>query len=378
MKIMYKNFLIVLLAAVAFGCNEPQTKEKSEAPAVWDAAKANEWYAQQGWLVGANYITGSAINQLEMWQAETFDTASINRELGLAASIGMNTMRVFLHDLLHQQDPEGFFNRMETFLQIAERHNIRIMFVLFDSVWDPFPALGKQRDPKPHVHNSGWVQSPGIKVLQDTTQYARLEAYVTETVKKFAGDKRVVCWDVWNEPDNPNVSAYGPVELKNKVDFVLPLLEKVFTWARAAAPQQPLTSGVWTGDWTADSTLSPLEKLMIAESDVISFHTYDDSAAVEKRIAQLQRYNKPLLCTEYMARPRNSTFQRILPIFKKHKVAAYNWGFMEGKSQTNYPWDTWQKQYTAEPDVWFHDVFRKNGEPYRKEETDFIRQIIKE
>ncbi|RPE05746.1 1,4-beta-xylanase [Chitinophaga lutea] len=376
---MYKQFLVALSAAALFSCGQPQTKETETAQTgVWDAAKANEWYAKQGWLVGANYITGSAINQLEMWQAETFDTAAVDRELGLAAGIGMNTMRVFLHDLLHQQDPEGYFKRMEQFLQIADKHKIRIMFVLFDSVWDPNPVAGKQRDPRPHVHNSGWVQSPGIKVLQDSTQYPRLEKYVTETVKKFANDPRVVCWDVWNEPDNPNVSAYGPVELKNKVDYVLPLLGKVFAWARAAAPVQPLTSGVWAGNWEADSTLKPIERLMIAESDVISFHTYDDSTEVEKRIAQLKRYQKPLICTEYMARPRNSTFESILPIFKKHKVAAYNWGFIEGKSQTNYPWDTWTKQYTAEPELWFHDIFRKNGEPYRQTEVDFIRQITKQ
>ncbi len=377
---MYKQFLVALSAAALFGCGQPQQKKETEtAPTgVWDAAKANEWYGKQGWLVGANYITGSAINQLEMWQAETFDTAAIDRELALAAGIGMNTMRVFLHDLLHQQDPEGYFKRMEQFLQIADKHHIRIMFVLFDSVWDPNPVAGKQREPKPHVHNSGWVQSPGIKVLQDSTQYPRLEKYVKETVGKFASDPRVVCWDVWNEPDNPNVSAYGPVELKNKVDFVLPLLGKVFAWARAAAPVQPLTSGVWAGNWEADSTLKPIEKLMIAESDVISFHTYDDSTEVEKRIAQLKRYQKPLICTEYMARPRNSTFASILPIFKKHKVAAYNWGFIEGKSQTNYPWDTWTKQYTAEPELWFHDIFRKNGEPYRQQEVDFIRQTIKQ
>lgn len=377
---MYRKFLVALSAAAVMSCGQPQQKQEKETAAtgVWDAAKANEWYGKQGWLVGANYITGSAINQLEMWQAETFDTASIDRELALAAGIGMNTMRVFLHDLLYEQDPQGLFDRMETFLQIADKHKIRIMFVLFDSVWDPFPALGKQRDPKPHVHNSGWVQSPGIKVLQDSTQYPRLEKYVTETVKKFANDKRVICWDVWNEPDNPNVSAYGTVELKNKVDYVLPLLKKTFAWARAAAPEQPLTSGVWSGNWAADSTLKPIEKVMIEESDVISFHSYDDSTDVEKRIAQLQRYGKPLICTEYMARPRNSTFESIMPIFKKHHVGAYNWGFIEGKSQTNYPWDTWTKQYTAEPDVWFHDIFRKNGEPYRQQEVDFIKQITKQ
>lgn len=370
---MQRLLLLILLAAALGSCGT--TEQKTAAPEKWSVEKANEWYARQDWPVGANYITSSAINQLEMWQAETFDTAAINTELGHAASIGMNTMRVFLHDLLYEQDSAGLFNRMETFLQIASRHNISIMFVLFDSVWDPFPALGKQRDPKPHVHNSGWVQSPGIKVLKDSTQYPRLEAYVKNTVKRFAQDDRIICWDVWNEPDNPNVSAYGHVELENKSDYVLPLLQKTFEWARSVQPEQPLTSGIWTGDWTSDSTLSPIARLMIEESDIISFHTYDDSLSVEQKIQQLQRYQRPLLCTEYMARPRQSTFQSILPIFRKHKVAAYNWGFAEGKSQTNYPWDSWKKTYTAEPELWFHDIFRKDGTPYIQEEVDFIRQM---
>ncbi len=383
---MYKKLFLVCSAAAIFGCGQSQKQETKETQnedtpvtaTVWDAAKAGEWYAKQDWLVGANYITSSAINQLEMWQAETFDTAAIDRELSLAAGIGMNTMRVFLHDLLHQQDPQGFFQRMEQFLEIADKHHIRIMFVLFDSVWDPNPVAGKQRDPKPHVHNSGWVQSPGIKALQDSTQYPRLEKYVTETVKKFASDKRVVCWDVWNEPDNLNQSAYGAVELKNKADFVLPLISKVFAWARSAAPEQPLTSGLWAGDWSEEATLKPIEKVMITESDVISFHSYDDSTEIEKRIIQLERYGKPLICTEYMARPRKSTFESIMPILKKHKVGAYNWGFIEGKSQTNYPWDSWSKRYTAEPPLWFHDIFRKNGTPYLQKEVDFIKNMVKQ
>ncbi|GEP93784.1 cellulase family glycosylhydrolase [Chitinophaga cymbidii] len=379
---MIKHTWTLLLGAMTlFACQSGQKKAASAGNAdstatrtVWTAEQANNWYKDQPWLVGANYITSSAINQLEMWQAETFDTAAIDKELGLAASIGMNTMRVFLHDLLYTQDPEGLFQRMETFLGIAAKHNIRIMFVLFDSVWDPFPVAGKQREPKPGVHNSGWVQSPGLKILEDSAAFNKLEGYVTETIKRFGKDKRVVCWDVWNEPDNPNKSAYGTVELQNKAEYVLPKLKKTFEWARAANPEQPLTSGVWIGDWTPEK-ISPISQLMLEQSDIISFHTYDDTTEVEKRIAILQQLGKPLVCTEYMARPRNSTFFAILPIFKKHNIGAYNWGFAEGKSQTNYPWDSWQKPYKEEPKPWFHDVFRKNGEPYSKEETEFIKSI---
>lgn len=383
MKMLKINFLLIILGIGLQHCtssarqeeNTDELQDKPQARAVWTEEKANAWYADQGWLVGSNYNPASAINQLEMWQAASFDTAAINKEIGWAADMGMNSMRVYLHDLLWVQDSTGFLERMDTFLQIADRHNIKPMFVLFDSCWDPFPALGEQREPKPHVHNSGWVQSPGADALTDPSQYPRLERYVKGTVSHFANDGRVLAWDVWNEPDNTNDRAYGQVELKNKVDYVLPLLEKTFVWARTVNPTQPLTSGIWIGEWSTHGKLSPMETMQIEQSDVISFHNYDGPEEFEKRINWLQRYNKPLLCTEYMARPNGSTFQGFLPIAKKYNIGMYNWGFVDGKTQTKYPWDSWDKQYTSEPDVWFHEVLRADGAPYRQEEVELIKEL---
>jgi hypothetical protein len=350
-------------------------EQSAQARTIWSKEKANQWYAQQPWLVGCNFITSTAINELEMFQAETFDTATIDKELGWAASLGMNTVRVYLHDLLWQQDSTGFRDRLETFLDIARRHNIKPLFVLFDSCWDPFPQTGKQRDPKPHVHNSGWVQSPGYKALQDSTQYPRLEQYVKGVVASFASDTMVLGWDIWNEPDNPNLSSYGSVELPNKVDYVLPLLRKAFEWARSANPSQPLTSGVWAGDWSSPEKLKPIEKLQLEQSDVISFHNYENAESFEKCIKWLQAYGRPILCTEYMARGNGSFFKTSLPIAKKYKVAAYNWGLVDGKSQTKYAWDSWKKQYTSSPDLWFHDIFHQDGTPYKPEETALIKEL---
>jgi hypothetical protein len=225
------------------------------------------------------------------------------------------------------------------------------------------------------VHNSGWVQSPGQNALKDPGQYPRLERYVKGVVKRFARDKRVLVWDVWNEPDNMTGPSYEKVELPNKVALVIPLLERSFVWARAANPSQPITSGIWVGDWSSHDKLKPIEKIQLEQSDIISFHNYDNGPEFEKRITWLQRYGRPLLCTEYMARPNNSTFQSFLPIAKKHNVAMYNWGFVDGKTQTIYPWDSWTKTYTAEPPLWFHDIFRSDGTPYRAEEVQLIREL---
>ena len=329
--------------------------------------------------MGSNYIPATAINQLEMWQSGTFDPQRIDLELGWAESLGMNTMRVFLHDLPWQQDAAGFRQRIDTFLKIASKHKIRPMLVLFDSCWDPQPQLGKQRPPTPGVHNSGWVQSPGAKALEDPAQYARLEAYVKGVVGAFANDKRIIAWDLWNEPDNMNTSSYEKLEPANKAALVLALLPRTFEWARATHPKQPLTSGVWKGDWSAPERLSAMEKVQLDLSDVISFHNYDAPEQFKKRVEWLEAYNRPIFCTEYMARGNKSTFDGILPIAKEHKVAAINWGLVAGKTQTYLPWDSWEKPYTDhEPAVWQHDIFRTDGTPYRQEEAGFIRTMIRE
>jgi hypothetical protein len=342
----------------------------------WTEKEAADWYAKQPWLVGSNYIPANAINELEMWQADTFDAKRIDLELGWAESIGLNTMRVFLHDLPWQQDAAGFRKRIDTFLQIAAKHHIKPLFVLFDSCWDPQPRTGKQHAPTPGVHNSGWVQSPGAKALQDATQYPRLEAYVKGVVGAFAKDERVLAWDIWNEPDNGNGGSYQDLEPKNKNELVIALLPQAFAWARTAHPTQPLTSGVWKGDWSVAQKLEPGAKIQLEMSDIISFHSYDKPEVFEKRVLSLQQYHRPLFCTEYMARGNGSTFQGTLPIAKKYNVAAINWGLVAGKAQTYLPWDSWQHPYTdREPAVWFHEIFRTDGAPYSAEEAAFIKQM---
>lgn len=345
----------------------------------WTPEKAREWYRAQPWLVGANYNPASAINQLEMWQADSFDPKRIDLELGWAEEIGMNTMRVYLHDLLWQQDPEGFKKRIDEFLTIAAKHKIRIMFVLFDSVWDPNPQLGKQRDPRPGVHNSGWMQNPGAKALQDPAEHARLEAYVKGVVGAFAKDDRILAWDIWNEPDNENHGSYNDKEPKNKVELVAALLPKTFAWAREAGPTQPLTCGVWKGDWTTVEKMTPVERMQLDLSDIITFHSYDSPSEFERRINTLKRYDRPIICTEYMARGNGSTFLTTIPVALKHDVGVYNWGLVQGKTQTHLPWDSWQRPYTdREPSIWFHEVFRTDGKPYIPEEVTYLKRVIAE
>jgi hypothetical protein len=362
------SIVALLLVAPRLGAAEPNQR--------WTEERANQWYAGQPWPVGANFLPSDAVNELEMWQASSFNPKEIDRELGWAEGIGMNTMRVFLHNLMWQQDPAGFRHRLDQFLAIASAHHIKPIFVLFDSCWDPDPALGPQRPPIPGVHNSGWVQAPGRAILKDPRQYPELRSYVEGVVGAFANDPRVLAWDVWNEPDNGNDSSYGKLEPANKQALVLALLPQVFAWARSQHPSQPLTSGVWTGDWSSLEKMSPMARIQIEQSDVISFHNYDWPEGFERRVHELEQFHRPLICTEYMARGAGSTFDTILPLAKKYHVGAVNWGLVKGKSQTYLPWDSWQRPYVLiTPTVWFHDVFYENGTPYRQREVEILKAM---
>lgn len=372
--------ILVLLAFVCLTLSQTYAQQGR-----WTAEKANAWYAKQPFLFGPNYNPANAINELEMFQAETFDPKTIDKELGWAEAMGVNTLRVFLHDLLWQQDPEGFKKRLDQFLTICQKHKIRPMLVLFDSCWDPYPKLGKQRDPQPGIHNSGWLQSPGAAALTDVSQYPRLEAYVKGVIGAFKNDQRILLWDLWNEPDNTNNNSYGDENLKQepkgKPEIVTRLLPEVFRWARAAGPAQPLTSGVWIlwagHDWSNPAKWSAMEKVQFENSDIITFHNYMELPAFEKSIKDLKKLGRPVICTEFMARGAGSKFQTHMPAAKREKVGMICWGFVAGKTQTNLPWDSWQKPYVnREPAVWHHEILRPDGSPYDPAEVAAIKQAM--
>jgi hypothetical protein len=368
---IFLAFILFLLCSLAF----PQSIQITR----WTEQRANDWYAKQPWMVGSNFIPKNAINELEMWQQATFDPGEIDKELGWAEAMGMNTMRVFLHDLLWQQDPAGFRNRIDQFLTISARHHIRPLFVLFDSCWDPLPQLGPQRPPIPGVHNSGWVQSPGAKALADPAQIPRLKSYVQGLVGAFAQDDRILGWDVWNEPGSDTTGSYPRTEMKmeDKIARVTFLLPQAFEWAREMNPIQPLTSGVYEVDTSADeNALEEIEKIQIRESDIITFHNYSWPESFKTEVQWLRRFHRPVICTEYMARSVGSTFDGILPIARQERVGAINWGFVAGKTQTYLPWESWDHPYIrSSPPVWFHEVLHGDGTPYRQAEVDLIREL---
>lgn len=345
--------LLVLAVALAAAAGQ-------EAAERWSAEQAAAWGEKQPWLVGFNYVPSNAVNTTEMWQAETFDAALIDRELALAQDLGLNSARVFLQYLVWQQDPEGTLKRLEQFVAIAARRGLSTMPVLFDdcAFANKQPYLGKQDEPAPGVHNSGWTPSPGHERVADESAWPDLGKFVTDIVGHFASDKRVVVWDLYNEPGN---SGMG-----NKS---LPLVRAVFAWARKARPSQPLTIGVWNGG------LRELNAAQLELSDVVSFHSYGNLDAVKGMAAGLKAHGRPLLCTEWMARGMGSLPKTHLPFFRQERIACFNWGLVNGKTQTHLPWGS--KRGDPEPKPWHHDLFRRDGSPYDPEEAAFIRGFLR-
>lgn len=363
------------LAAPSIGLNPSAPLEAEETYSPWTLEQANAWHQQTGWRVGCNFIPSTAINQLEMWQEESFDSTTINREISWAQKLGFNTARVYLHHLLWVQNRQGYLERVDKFLKLADRHQIGVIFVILDGVWDPHPQLGPQSAPKPGVHNSGWLQSPGVEILSNPSRHDELEDYIYGTIHHFRDDRRVLLWDIFNEPDNINQPAYAGKETDRKAEYALQVLKKAFGWARAAQPVQPLTAGVWIGHWSDPQKLSPIEEYCLGNSDVISFHNYGTLSDIKKCVRSLRRYHRPMLCTEYMSRGSGSTFDPILGYLRDQNIGAINWGLVAGKTQTIYPWDSWAKTYATEPARWFHDILRPDGTPYENREVEYIKSI---
>ena len=343
---------------------------------IWSPEQAFDWYKEHEWIVGCNYLPSNSINQLEMFQKETFDSEINNLELSWARSLGFNSVRVYLHDLLWE-DKESFKETLNVFLDICKSNNIKPILVLFDDCHRPYPKLGKQPKPVRGVHNSGWKQSPGLAIVHAINDDAlndnlpRLKKFVQEILNDFNADERILMWDIYNEPGQFGIG-----------DKSITLLKKTWEWAHEVRPSQPLTSCL---DGSVGTEIIECNR---KNSDVITFHTYEGEK-LQETISRLKENDRPLICTEYMAREFGSTFQFSMPIFKENNVGCFNWGLVAGKSQTHFGWSTIMElkkkkeegdflddeEVIPEPEIWFHDILRKDGKPYNVEETNFIKEI---
>ena len=344
----YKLLVLILF----IGCN-------SYSQSRWTETKATTWYSAQPWLRGANFQPSTAINQLEMFQAATFDPQTIDKELGWAEGLGMNAMRVYLHHAAWTSDKVGFKKRLDDYLTISTKHGIKTILVFFEDCWIDEYLPGKQPEPKVGIHNSGWVQDPGTAIRNNPDSLKMLEAYVKDVMTTHKDDNRVIMWDLYNEPGN-----------RGSVDKSMDLLKAVFSWARAVNPSQPITSGVWN----YSESFNNLNNFQLENSDVITYHSYSYIDDHKKRIDILRKYSRPLICTEYMARSNGSLFQTIMPLLKQENIGAINWGFVSGKTNTIYAWSS-PMPNGREPELWFHDIYRKDGSVFSEDEIRVIKSL---
>ncbi len=345
----------LLLIIVLFAGASPDTSQR------WSADKAWKWYKEQPWICGFNYIPANAINYTAMWDKTSFSPDTIDRELALAEKTGFNTVRVVLQYLVWKDDPVYFKKTFSEFLAICDKHHIKVMPCFFDDCVfgeETDPVLGKQRDPRPGWYAWAWSPSPGHSRVTDPSTYPMLGKYVKDMLQTYKDDDRVLVWDLYNEPTNGG--------LGNKS---LPLVRKVFQWADEVNPSQPVTIAYWNED-------KALNELIYDNVDVVSFHNYNDKQQLTETIDTLKNQERPMICTEWLNRPRKSTVTDNLAVFYKEDVGCLHWGLVNGATQTDLPWG--HRPDDPAPTVWQHDLYTSGFKPYAPKELKLFSQYIKE
>ncbi len=355
-----KKILVLLTAAVLCSLT---LSAKKPVNTQWTPEQASAWWAETEWPVGCCYVPTYAINQFEMWQEDTFNPEILDREMALCEELGFNMVRIYLHEMLWFQDKEGFKKRIDQMLDIAGRHGVRVTFTFCTNGGGP-EKLGKQPEPKPFVHGGGhWCQSPHKDIFNNKDRWPEFKAYLQDILRTFKDDKRIVYWCLYNEPENLK-------DGRNCLEF----MTEMYKWAWEVRPSQPLTSPVWhRPGFRGATTKLDMVAFVLTNSDIITFHCYYTPAELETFINMLSRFNRPMICQEYLARNFGSAFETCLPIMKREKVGALNWGLAEGKCEYRFPWG--HKASEGEPPVWFHSIFWHDYTPYSEVEVDILKKI---
>lgn len=348
--------MLALMAALTVSCSREAGR--------WSVEKANEWYYSQDWPVGVNYVPGYAVNTIEWWQESTFDPSVIDWELGIAQDLGLNVVRIFLNDLVYFDDPKGFKGRLNQFLDICEKHGIKAIVTFYTNGGKiREPKLGPQPEPTPGIHNPCWVPSPGPAVLADPAQWPKQKKYVQDLLRTFKNDSRIYLWHLFNEP------SWGT----RNGEEILPFMREEFKWARQINPSQPL-SAPFDNMNNHPRMLYPVLSFLGENVDVITFHSYNEPEMVKTQcIDKFKQYGRPVICTEWLARPAGSTVEGVLPLLKENNIGAVNFGLFKNKTQTYLNWSS--KAGDPDPELWLHDLLFEDGTPYREAETALIRKL---
>ena len=330
----------------------------------WSVEKAQTWWDGQEWPVGCCFVPSYAINQFEMWQPETFNLPVLDKEFGLCEELGFNLVRIYLHEELWFADAEGFKDRIRQVLDLTQKHGIKVTFTFCTNGGSDSEKLGPQPGPKPGVHGGGhWCQSPGKDIFFNEDRWPEFKAYLQDILRSFGKDSRILYWCLYNEPENVRMGR-----------DCLKFMKEMYEWAWEVRPDQPLTSPVWQRPgYAGTKTRLDMVSFVCQNSDIISFHCYYPAKELETFINMLHHFHRPMICQEYMGRTLGSTFETCLPVMKREKVGALNWGLVEGKCKYRFPWG--HKEADGEPDLWFHSIFWEDYTPYNPVEIEVIKKI---
>lgn len=349
----------------------------------WTPKDAQDWYRRQPWTCGFNFLPSTAVNLIEMWHRETFDPATIERELGWAAKLGFNTLRINLSYIVWKNDRDGLWDRFDRVLGIADNLGLRTIPVPFDDCGfgGDEPFYGPQKDPLPGVHNSRAVASPGRELLASGRDDALIRAYLRDILQTFRSDLRILLWDLYNEPGNRMIfGATGSMTFEpDFTDASIRLMHDSFAIAREVAPEHPLTVGAWATPQAGSDAPgfdTEADRIALSLSDITTFHAYLSTDRVAALVDMLEDHKRPILCTEWMARAVDSRIEDQLHMFKARGVGCVQWGLVQGRTQTWLPWpEDLVRAHggKGDKDVWFHDFLDGEGAPYDPQEVETLR-----
>ena len=379
-SLVLASAVAVTLAAAA-GRNGPWPKEKA-----W------EWYRAQPWMRGCNYMPASCANRVDQWQElgceERF--AEMERELQVAESIGFNTLRIIVELQgfgVWLEEHDGFMERFERCLEIMDKHNMRAIVVLGNDCMRP-KSVWKLPKPGPQHYDIGYhggrKQSQhgsfpgeiGHSQVDDPELKPKFFAMCEELMTKYREDRRIVIWNIWNEPGNSNRGEVSAAPLK-----------ELFELAWKIDPVQPLAADLWRDDFGTDPKSKNQAQCVAGQlSDIISYHCYSDYEHQVRVIRLLRKhYDRPMVNTEWLARIMHNDVFTAYPLYYIEGIGCTCWGFVAGKYQTYEPWESAWKQIekgtpeskTWDMTKWLHDLYRPSLRPYDPKEIDLIKRFNK-
>lgn len=347
----------------------------------WTVEEANTWYRKYPWIRGTNFLPSNCSSRLDMWQSyhlkEHLECS--DRELALAEQIGFNSVRLWLNfDVYYSEGKETFLDILEKYICLCAKHHQSVMLCLaYEEDLHELPFVPKPLGEQP-IYPATHFNRPKEKegkpswrhYLEIPETHDLFIEMVTEVVRKYRDDERIIVWNVWNEPDITRKEA------------TLPLLAQLFELVRSLDPIQPLTSDIWAGLDEECKCKSVVQQYSLEHSDVISFHNYSPYEKFIEQVIRLKSVtDRPIFMTEWLHRINHNNVYELYPLMYLENIACYCWGFVAGLTATIEPWNSLWDQYDKDHNVpydftkWQHDLFRPNGRPYDPKEIEIIKHF---